>query len=162
MAVLKNALNGRYCKEQRRMFNDVKELRLYAEELVNQYPVVLSTTFSARTAVPDMVYDYLIMDEASQVSIETGALALTCAKNAVIVGDTLQLPNVVTDEVKLKMDSIFKEYKVMEGTTVLSTAFFSLSVQLCQTSSKSCSESTTAVIQKSSTFAISASMVGIC
>ena len=84
------------------MFNDVKELRLYAEELVNQYPVVLSTTFSARTTVPDMVYDYLIMDEASQVSIETGALALTCAKNAVIVGDTLQLPNVVTDEDKLK------------------------------------------------------------
>ena len=115
MAVLKNALNDRYCKEQRRMFNDVKELRLYAEELVNQYPVVLSTTFSARTAVPDMVYDYLIMDEASQVSIETGALALTCAKNAVIVGDTLQLPNVVTDEDKLKLDSIFKEYKVMEG-----------------------------------------------
>ena len=115
MAVLKNALNDRYSKEQRRMFNDVKELRLYAEELVNQYPVVLSTTFSARTAVPDMVYDYLIMDEASQVSIETGALALTCARNAVIVGDTLQLPNVVTDEDKLKLDTIFKEYQVLEG-----------------------------------------------
>ena len=115
MAVLKNALNDRYSKEQRRMFNDVKELRLYAEEIVNQYPVVLSTTFSARTAVPDMVYDYLIMDEASQVSIETGALALTCARNAVIVGDTLQLPNVVTDEDKLKLDTIFKEYQVLEG-----------------------------------------------
>ena len=115
MAVLKNALNGRYSKELRRVFNDVKELRLYAEELMKQYPVVLSTTFSARTAVPDMIYDYLIMDEASQVSIETGALALTCAKNAVIVGDTLQLPNVVTDEDKLKLDTIFKEYKVSEG-----------------------------------------------
>ncbi len=115
MAVLKNALNGKYSKNQRRLFNDVKELHLHAEELVNQYPVVLSTTFSARTAVPDMVYDYLIMDEASQVSIETGALALTCAKNAVIVGDTLQLPNVVTDEDKLKMDTIFKEYQVLEG-----------------------------------------------
>ena len=115
MAVLKNALNDRYSKEQRRVFDDVKELRLYAEELVNQYPVVLSTTFSARTAVPDMVYDYLIMDEASQVSIETGALALTCATNAVIVGDTLQLPNEVTDEDKLKLDTIFKEYQVLEG-----------------------------------------------
>ena len=62
-----------------------------------------------------MVYDYLIMDEASQVSIETGALALTCARNAVIVGDTLQLPNVVTDEDKLKLDTIFNEYKVLEG-----------------------------------------------
>ena len=115
MAVLKDALNGRYSKNQRRVFNDVKELRLYAKELMKQYPVVLSTTFSARTAVPDMVYDYLIMDEASQVSIETGALALTCAKNAVIVGDTLQLPIVVTDEDKLKLDTIFNEYKVMEG-----------------------------------------------
>ena len=115
MAVLKDALNGRYSKNQRRVFNDVKELRLYAEELVKQYPVVLSTTFSARTAVPDMVYDYLIMDEASQVSIETGALALTCAKNAVIVGDTLQLPNVVTEEDKLKLNTIFNEYKVPQG-----------------------------------------------
>ena len=115
MAVLKNALNGKYSKNQRRAFNDVKELRLYAEEFVNQYPVVLSTTFSARTAVPDMVYDYLIMDEASQVSIETGALALTCVRNAVIVGDALQLPNVVTDEDKLKLDTIFKEYQVLEG-----------------------------------------------
>ena len=115
MAVLKNALNEKYSKNQRRVFNDVKELHLHAEELVNQYPVVLSTTFSARTSVPDMVYDYLIMDEASQVSIETGALALTCAKNAVIVGDTLQLPNVVTDEDKLKLDTIFDEYKVSQG-----------------------------------------------
>ena len=116
MKVLKNALNGKYSsKNQRRVFNDVKELHLHAEELVNQYPVVLSTTFSARTSVPGMVYDYLIMDEASQVSIETGALALTCARNAVIVGDTLQLPNVVTDEDKMKLDTIFDEYKVLQG-----------------------------------------------
>ena len=115
MAVLKDSLNGRYSKNQRRVLNDVKELRLYADEIVKQYPVVLSTTFSARTAFPDMVYDYLIMDEASQVSIETGALALTCAKNAVIVGDTLQLPNVVTDEDKLKLDTIFNDYKVPQG-----------------------------------------------
>nr|WP_278511202.1 AAA domain-containing protein [Bacteroides nordii] len=46
----------------------------------------------------DVVYDYLIMDEASQVSVETGALALSCAKNAIIVGDIMQLPNVVTKE----------------------------------------------------------------
>ena len=113
--VMKAALYDRYSKCQRKVFTDVKELRLYGEELVEQYPVVLSTTFSARTAVPDMVFDYLIMDEASQVSIETGALALTCAKNAVIVGDTLQLPNVVTEEDKLKLGTIFNEYKVLPG-----------------------------------------------
>ena len=115
MEILKGALYDRYDKKQRMVFTDVKELQLFADELVTQYPVVLSTTFSARTAVPDMVYDYLIMDEASQVSIETGALALTCAKNAVIVGDTLQLPNVVTEEDKLKLTTIFDEYKVSQG-----------------------------------------------
>lgn len=115
MEILKDALYHRYDKKQRMVFTDVKELRLFADELVTQYPVVLSTTFSARTAVPDMIYDYLIMDEASQVSIETGALALTCAKNAVIVGDTLQLPNVVTEEDKLKLNAIFDEYKVSQG-----------------------------------------------
>lgn len=43
------------------------------------------------------------MDEASQVSVETGALALSCAKNAIIVGDTMQFPNVVTEEDKEKV-----------------------------------------------------------
>ncbi len=47
------------------------------------------------TDFTDRPYDYIIMDEASQVSIETEVLALTCAYNAVIVGDLLQLPNVV-------------------------------------------------------------------
>ena len=40
----------------------------------------------------NVVYDYVIMDEASQVDIATGALAMSCAKNMVIVGDTNQLP----------------------------------------------------------------------
>ena len=113
--LLKTVLYAKYHKEQRRVYNDVRELRLYAKEFCEQYPVILSTTFSARTAIPDQTYDYIIMDEASQVSIETGALALTCAKNAVIVGDTMQLPNVVTDEDRLKLDSIFVEFKVAQG-----------------------------------------------
>lgn len=115
MSLLKNALYDKYHKELRQVFLDVKELRLYAEEVCKQYPVVLSTTFSARTAIPDQTYDYIIMDEASQVSIETGALALTCAKNAVIVGDTMQLPNVVTEDDRIKLNGIFAEYKVARG-----------------------------------------------
>lgn len=115
MNLLKSALYDKYHNSERPLFSKVEDLSLYAEELLKQYPVVLSTTFSARTSVPDMVYDYLIMDEASQVSIETGALALTCAKNAVIVGDTLQLPNVVTEDDKQKLNTIFKGYNVEQG-----------------------------------------------
>ncbi|MDE7357988.1 MAG: DUF2726 domain-containing protein, partial [Lachnospiraceae bacterium] len=81
-----------------------------------EYPVILSTTFSSRNSLnTEVVYDYLIMDEASQVDIATGALALSCAKNVVIVGDTKQLPNVVTEDVKSKAKAIFDSSRVNEG-----------------------------------------------
>ena len=115
LALLKDALCRKYGNEPRRIFVDVKELNQQAEQVCKQYPVVLSTTFSARTSLPNMTYDYLIMDEASQVSIDTGALALTCATNAIIVGDSIQLPNVVTQEDKLKLDGIFAEFEVPQG-----------------------------------------------
>ena len=36
-----------------------------------EYPVVLSTTYSAKSCISkDMVFDYVIMDEASQVDIK--------------------------------------------------------------------------------------------
>lgn len=123
MQVLKDELYSKYNKVERYFYTTVNEIRKNADEFVKQYPVVLSTTFSARTAIPDMEYDYLIMDEASQVSIETGALALTCAKNTVIVGDTLQLPNVVSDEDRLKLNGIFNEYKVAMGYNCADNSF---------------------------------------
>lgn len=76
-------------------------------ELLKEYPVVLSTTFSSRSNFrAETLFDYVIMDEASQVSSETGALALMCARNAVIVGDSMQLPNVITDADRLRMQAI--------------------------------------------------------
>ena len=115
LSLLKDKLFENYHKGPRLILNEVKELRLHSEEFCKQFPVVLSTTFSARTAIPDQIYDYIIMDEASQVAIETGALALICAKNAVIVGDTMQLPNVVTEEDRLKLNGVFNEFKVAQG-----------------------------------------------
>lgn len=116
MELLKDALCRKYNDKDWITYSSAQEIKHNSEDFLNQYPVVLSTTFSAKTSLSDKaVFDYLIMDEASQVSIETGALAMACAKNAVIVGDTLQLPNVVTSEDKLKYDAIFNEYKVHQG-----------------------------------------------
>ena len=42
-------------------------------------------------------------------------LALSCARNVVIVGDTKQLPNVVTDDIKAKAKAIFDSFNVSEG-----------------------------------------------
>lgn len=113
--ILKAALYKRFHDKERRFFTNVSELNRNANEVCELYPVVLSTTFSARTTLRDITYDYVIMDEASQVSIETGALALTCAKNAIIVGDTMQLPNVVTEETRVKLNGIFAQYNVPPG-----------------------------------------------
>src|SRR5690606_8058821 len=59
-------------------------------------------------------YDYVIIDEASQVDLATGALALSCAKRAVIVGDLKQLPNVVDNDTKEKTDVVFHSFTLPE------------------------------------------------
>ncbi len=115
MLLFKDALCKKYKDAQPLVLQETKDIRKLSEQFCQRYPVVLSTTFSAGTSVPDYVYDYIIMDEASQVSVETAALALACARNAVIVGDTLQLPNVVTDVDKSRLNGIYKDYKVDEG-----------------------------------------------
>ncbi len=116
MTLFKSSLCERYSKHPRTMFCDAEDLRRFGDTLMEQYPVVLSTTFSARSCLfTDKPYDYIIMDEASQVPIETGALALTSAYNAVIVGDTQQLPNVVTDDDRQKLNVIMKQYKIPDG-----------------------------------------------
>ncbi|MCQ2194478.1 MAG: AAA domain-containing protein [Paludibacteraceae bacterium] len=112
----KDALYDKYINVKRQPLEDVSEIKKMGASFCEQYPVVLSTTFSSRQAVADgVIFDYIIMDEASQVSIETGALALSCAYNAVIVGDNLQLPNVVTDEDRSRLTVIFDEFKIARG-----------------------------------------------
>lgn len=116
MAVLKDKLARKYeANNSRKIFN---EDNLWKEpyEVLAEYPVILSTTFSSRNSLnSDVVYDYLIMDEASQVDIATGALALSCARNVVIVGDTKQLPNVVNADVKVLAKAIFDRFSVNDG-----------------------------------------------
>ncbi len=116
MAVLKDKLARKYgVNNSRKIFNE-DDLWKEPYEVLTEYPVILSTTFSSRSSLQsDVVYDYLIMDEASQVDIATGALALSCARNVVIVGDTKQLPNVVTDKIKIKAKAIFDTFNIHEG-----------------------------------------------
>ena len=56
------------------------------------YPVLLSTCHSLITSLPEgMLLDHLVIDEASQVDPIIAGLALSCCRNAVVVGDTRQL-----------------------------------------------------------------------
>lgn len=114
--LLKDKLARKYeLNGSRKTFN-IDDLWKKTTEFLVEYPVILSTTFSSKNSLnQNVVYDYLIMDEASQVDIATGALALSCAKNVVIVGDTKQLPNVVTNDIKAKAKVIFDSFNLNEG-----------------------------------------------
>lgn len=116
MALLKDKLARKYEGNTERVVFVEEDLWKNSYDVLAEYPVILSTTFSSRNSLKeDVIYDYLIMDEASQVDIATGALALSCARNVVIVGDTKQLPNVVTEDVRVKAQTIFDRFSLNEG-----------------------------------------------
>lgn len=70
-------------------------------EFIEDYPVILSTTHSLRRSLPEnYLLDYVIIDEASQVDLITGILALSCCRNVVIVGDVKQLPQITDSEIE--------------------------------------------------------------
>ena len=91
------------------------DFRGNSEAFTHEYPVVLSTTYSIKgTLSMDHIYDYLIVDEASQVDLATGVLALSCARNVIIVGDLMQLPNVLTEDERRASDAIWQKYALSE------------------------------------------------
>lgn len=109
----------------RRVFK-AEEIYLRSGDFLQEYPVVLSTTFSATSNINQAFrFDYLIMDEASQVDIAAGALALACARNAVIVGDLKQLPNVVDCHTREIVDAIFVKYGIHEAYRYSTNSFLS-------------------------------------
>lgn len=81
-----------------------------------EYPVILSTTHSIRSCTKDnYLFDYVLIDESSQVDVVTGTLGLSIAKNIVVVGDEKQLPHVVTNEVAQQINEIFERYQLPEA-----------------------------------------------
>lgn len=123
LQLLKAAIAGRYTGKQRERWKP-SDLYRQSAAFLAAYPVVLSTTYSAKSCIsPDHVFDYVIMDEASQVDIKTGALALSCATHAVIVGDDKQLPNVVGQEEATALRAIQETYQVEESYNAITHSF---------------------------------------
>lgn len=100
---------------ERPMFKE-EDLWKRADDFCKEYPVILSTTYSLKNSLSkEIIYDYVIVDEASQVDLTTGVLTLSCARNVVIVGDLMQLPNVVPDAVKEMCKNIPGAAAIKEG-----------------------------------------------
>lgn len=115
MTLFRAELAQRYRWRLPRQRFENRDFRVNSEEFTKEYPVVLSTTYSIKgTLSTDFVYDYLIVDEASQVDLATGVLAFCCAKNIVIVGDLKQLPNVLTPQDVQRADAIWDRHHFNE------------------------------------------------
>lgn len=100
------------------------------DEVLREYPVVLSTTYTARSSLGrNARFDYVVMDEASQVDVATGFLSLSCAANAVIVGDTKQLPNVISSDQREALSGVFAKYKIDDAYDFHSIVFCVRSVR---------------------------------
>ena len=120
MLLLKDAVARKYIGSRRSaaLRRDVftqDDIRNASSAFLIQYPVVLSTTFSSASNVnAGAPFDCVIMDESSQVDIAAGALALSVADRAVIVGDLKQLPNVVTRKDHEKSAAIAAAFRIQD------------------------------------------------
>ncbi|MEA2015870.1 MAG: AAA domain-containing protein [Actinomycetota bacterium] len=111
MKMIKAILAKRFNWRGKRKLFGINSFRKNSSEFNKEYPLILSTTYSIKnTLSKDHIYDYLVIDEASQVDVVTGVLAFTCAKNVVIIGDQKQLPNIVGRETKSIADDIWKNF----------------------------------------------------
>ncbi|MCD8313193.1 MAG: AAA domain-containing protein, partial [Bacteroidales bacterium] len=116
---LRNDLYRRYGGGRKRMV-----FTGFPKEFVSEFPIVLSTTFSSHGNFgSDVLFDYVVMDEASQVSSDTGVLAMMCGRNAVIVGDSMQLPNVITRGERPVLESIALNHKIHKRYDCSSLSF---------------------------------------
>ncbi|MGI0407343.1 AAA domain-containing protein, partial [Helicobacter himalayensis] len=106
----------------------LEDMQKDPKAFLKQYPIVLSTTHSIKNTL-NCEFDWLIIDEASCVDILTGILSLSCAKNALIVGDEKQLGNVVTNEHRLKILELNEQYKPALNYDYLRHNFLSSALQ---------------------------------
>lgn len=119
MAYLRNYLHDNFTEQGRRNFQKEEYKRQFAE-FTKAYPVVLSTTHSlARCSRKGFLFDYLIVDEASQADMASAVLSMSMAKNLIIVGDSKQLPQIDDSRLKDINESLLTQLGIEKGYSYL-------------------------------------------
>jgi superfamily I DNA and/or RNA helicase len=112
--IFRGMLHKNYSKRARGKYT-IKSFKYNFKTFIDDYPVILSTTHSIMNSISEnFLFDYLIIDEASQVDLVTASLALACCKNAVIVGDVNQLPQIVGNDIVKISNELFCTYNIGE------------------------------------------------
>ena len=124
ISILRTYLKNKYKNKKERKIFTLEDLNKKSEKFILEYTVIFSTTYSIGKCLnKDFKFDYLIIDEASQVDLITGALALYNAKNAVIVGDRKQLPNVIPTDSLSKIEELSKKYNIASNYDYVKQSF---------------------------------------
>ena len=124
ISILRAYLKNKYKNKKERKIFTLEDLNKKSEKFILEYPVIFSTTYSIGKCLnKDFKFDYLIIDEASQVDLITGALALYNAKNTVIVGDRKQLPNVIPTDSLSKIEELSKKYNIASNYDYVKQSF---------------------------------------
>lgn len=114
LTYLTNALKEKYDSKKSRKKFTYEDFSYSGNEILAEYPVILSTTHAIKSSLDlkNNLYDYIIIDEASQVDLATGFLALSTARKAVIVGDTKQLKNIIKSENIPYINAVTEKYEI--------------------------------------------------
>lgn len=113
MRYLKNYLTHYYKSVSKTEFL-LENYKYNFSEFQKRYPVIFSTTHALRLCSGKDLYDYVIVDESSQVDLASAVIAMSLAKNIVFVGDIKQLPHIVKSADKQPLQDVFQKYKLPE------------------------------------------------
>ncbi|MBN1550593.1 AAA family ATPase [bacterium] len=109
---LEKCIRTHYQNHSKKEFSKESYKRDY-DNFLFRYPVVLSTSQSLLNNAPrGFTFDYLIMDEASQGDLLSSILAMSCAKNLVVVGDSRQLQQIDEERLFQESEKLSKEYDI--------------------------------------------------
>lgn len=110
-----NKLYDKYYKIKYPTFDETNYKSEF-NKFVKRYPIISSSTYSLPNSVPhNYLFDYLIIDEASQVDIITASLCFSCCRNAIIIGDSLQLTHIVDNEKKNISNALYENKSIPEA-----------------------------------------------
>ena len=99
-------------------------------QVVKEYPVTTSSTHSISKTSHKYLYDFVIIDEASQVDILTGSLSLACARNAIVVGDIKQLDCIISSNFVKDCKKIFTEFQLHQSYNYVEHSILSSLLEL--------------------------------
>ena len=111
-AYFENRLSTIFAENTRGRYKRDNYKRQFAE-FVKDYPVVLSSTYSlAKCSQRGFLFDYLIVDESSQVNMASAILSMRVARNIVVVGDIKQLPQIDDDSFEERNEQLLDKFNV--------------------------------------------------